>query len=123
MSPPYFLVLPHKLFPSFSFPTFFFPFFFFFFFPYTLFSFFSFVHSSPTSLSLSLHAVTSSHLASHQSAVSTTVPTDMISLPNASVATTSPPSISLGIVHPFFFLLLFFFLKYSSWVLFGCQES
>ena len=101
MFPPYFLVFPHKLFSSFSFPTFFSP--------YTLFSFFSFVHSSPTSLSphkassLSLRTAASSH----RSAVSTAVPTDMISLSNASVATTSPPSISSGIVHPFF--LIFFF--------------
>ena len=109
MFPPYFLVFPHKLFPSFSFPTFFF------FFPYTLFSFFSFVHSSPTSLSphkassLSLHAAASNHLPSHRFAVSTAIPTDMISLPNASVITTSPPSISSGIVHPIFFLFLFIF--------------
>ena len=106
MFPPYFLVFPHKLFPSFSFPTFFFLFFFF---PYTLFSFFSFVHSSPTSLSphkassLSLHAAASSH----QFIVNTAIPTDMIFLPNPGV-TTSPPPISLGIVHPFFFLNFFF---------------
>ena len=119
MFPPIFFGLPTQTFPQFFISHFFFP--------YTLFSFFSFVHSSPTSLSLhkafslSLHAAASNHLLSHQSAVSTVVPTDMISLPNASIAT-SPPSISSGIVHPFFFLFLFF-LKYSSWVLFGCQES
>ena len=107
----FFFVFPHKLFPSFSFPTFFFLFFF----PYTLFSFFSFVHSSPTSLSphkassLSLHAAASNHLPSHRFAVSTAIPTDMISLPNASVTTASPLSISSGIVHPIFFLFLFFF--------------